>query len=49
MLAVALETDSNTVDRSSSPEEIGPLVFAICKMISGYFKRKERISKTFPF
>jgi len=46
MLAVALETDSNTVDRSSSAEEIGPIVFAICKMISGNFKGKERINKT---
>lgn len=42
MLAVALKTDSNTVDRSSSAEEGGPIVFAICKMISGNFKRKEK-------
>lgn len=46
MLAVALETDSNTVDRSSSAEEISPIVFAICKMISGNFKGKNRINKT---
>lgn len=46
MLAVALAMDSNTVDRSSSAEEIGPVVFAICKMVSGNFQRKERISKT---
>lgn len=42
MLAVALKTDSNTVDRSSSAEEGGPIVFAIRKMISGNFKRKEK-------
>lgn len=46
MLAVPLDTDSNTVERRSSAEEIGPIVFAICKMISGNFKGKERINKT---
>lgn len=46
-VAVALEIDSNTVDRSSSAEEIGAIVFAICKMVSGNFKRKERINKTY--
>lgn len=46
MVAVALETDSNIADRSSSAEEIGPVVFPICKMISGNFKRKrERMDK----
>lgn len=50
MLAVALETDSNTADRSSSAEEIHPIVFPICKMISGNFKRKkERIRFLSPF
>lgn len=45
MLPVPLETDSNTADRRSSAEETGPIVFAICKTISGNFKRKERINK----
>lgn len=50
MLPVLLETDSNTADRSSSAEETGPTVFAICKMVSGNFKRKEKINKaSLPF
>lgn len=42
VLAVALETDSNTVARSSLAEEIVLTVFAICKMISWNFKRKAK-------
>lgn len=42
MLDVPLETESNTVERSSSAEHSGPIVCAICKMISGNFKGKER-------